>query len=92
MTSKIIYAGSNKPYGQGQQVGAVTIEAVRYVEDNPGCRKADAARAVGPGGNPMYGVRTVNRAVARGLLREKRIAGNHVTLTVTAKGRKALVV
>ena len=47
-------------------------DAVQYVRLNPGCPKIDVARVVGPNGSLRYGYRTVDRCIARGLIRAER--------------------
>jgi len=43
-------------------------QAYEYVQRNPGCTKYEVQRAVGPHGSLFYGWRTLNRAIAAGLI------------------------
>jgi len=44
-------------------------DVLYYVERFPGCTKCEVARFVGPNGSLRYGYRTVDRAIANGLIR-----------------------
>jgi len=67
------------------RVGPKMAQAVEYVRDNPGCAKLPVAEHVGPNGSRQYGYRTVDRAIAAGLIDAVRLANGRYVLMI-AKG------
>jgi len=60
-----------------------------YVSRHPGCAKLPAARYVGPHGSVQYGYRTVDRAIASGLIRARRLpSGRYQLLPGLACGHR----
>lgn len=49
-------------------IGPKMMEAVAFVQDNPGCTKHAVAVAVGPNGSNKWGDRAVWRAIKAGLI------------------------
>ena len=61
------------------RIGPRMEAAIQFVALNPGCRKIDVAKVVGPNGSLRYGYRTVDRCIARGLVRaERRPDGRYI--------------
>lgn len=70
-------------------IGPKMQQVIEYVRANPGCPKIDAAREVGPNGSLYYGYRTVNRAIARGLIQAKRRPDGRYELTPAGRPVRA---
>ena len=67
-----------KQHNNSNRIGPRMEAAVQYVAMNPGCKKIDVARVVGPHGSLRYGYLTVDRCIARGLIRaERRLDGRY---------------
>lgn len=58
-------------------VGPRMAEVLSYVQRHPGCPKLHPARVVAPNGSLMYGYRTVNRAIAAGLVRSEWVGARY---------------
>ena len=52
-----------------KRIGPMMKAAQDYARHNPGCPKVAIAKFVGPHGSTGYGTRTVERAIAAGLIR-----------------------
>jgi hypothetical protein len=68
--------------GTMKRIGPQMEQAARIVAANPGCNKLFVARQVGPHGSTNYGYRTVDRAIAHGLIAAELTAHGY-RLTVT---------
>ena len=70
-----------KQHSNTNRIGPRMEAAIHYVTLNPGCRKIDVAKVVGPNGSLRYGYRTVDRCIARGLVRAERRPDGRYALT-----------
>lgn len=52
-------------------IGPKMVEVVEYVAKHPGCTQQAVARHVGPNGSHKFGARSVQRALAAGLVENK---------------------
>jgi hypothetical protein len=68
------------------RTGPRMAEAAAYVAAHPGCTKLAAALAVGPNQSTNYGYRTVDRAIAAGLIEARGPVTRRYSLWITAKG------
>lgn len=67
------------------RIGPRMEQAASYVASHPGCYKVDVAREVGPHGSLRYGYRTVDRAIAAGLIHAQRQPDGTYRLTLGAR-------
>lgn len=74
---------------KNRRIGPRMKEAVDYVSRYPGCVKIEAARAVAPSGENGiglgFGYKTIDRAIAAGLIMQTRHEG-HWSLELGVKG------
>jgi hypothetical protein len=76
-----------RPVPPRHRVGPKMREAVLVVAAFPGCTKLTVADSVGPHGSHQFGYRTVDRAIAAGLL-DANLTSKGYQVTLTQAGRQ----